>query len=78
MQIKTKFNVGDKVWVIGKKENNDEFYIVKGNIKIHHYDTKIKGGVILEDDLFFGYFENDCFATKEEAQAECDKRNKGE
>lgn len=56
MKLETKFNVGDKVWVIGKRENKDEFYIVKGNIKIHHYDTKVKGGVILEDDLFFWTF----------------------
>ena len=71
MEIKTKFNVGDKVFTI----------IGKNTIA----ERKVKA-IIFEDNtisysagnLDISYAEGSCFATKEEAQAECDKRNKGE
>ena len=74
-EIRTKFNVGDKVWeiaiwkgkwcVIGQ-------YIIEG---IYYDSSKgIKYGLHLSTSIN----KEDCFATQAEAQAECNKRNKGE
>lgn len=93
MEIKTKFNVGDNVWVI-------EFVAgtkyIKGNATttkvwfISYEDVEITGFNIIQIEnekigivvnlkgTNLGYLESECFATQAEAQAECDKRNKGE
>ena len=79
MEIRTKFDVGDKVWIIDCFENfehNAEWFV--------HYEMEIDGIKIeIEDDeitIFYcfvdtGEPEELCFATKEEAQKECDRRN---
>ena len=119
MEIKTKFNVGDVIWIIkqdnkyikcpnckGKSKelvDNIEYFCPNcyGNGKVLSQElewfvsenvgtiTQIKtftdeGGIDI--DYFGGQIfaseylgeEKNCFATKEKAQKECDKRNKGE
>lgn len=80
MEIRTKFNVGDKIFALKEFEGVDD----KGNLIIridiqecivHFINIGIsKRGRCIKYtyDLFP---EEDCFATKEEAQKECDKRN---
>lgn len=119
MEIKTKFNVGDKVWVINEINGYEKCPKCRGNGKvlvgnIDYYCkecygegkvlaqtvkwranensntiTQIRiftdeggtdvayydGNIIVSDYLGA---EKNCFATKEQAQAECDKRNKGD
>lgn len=118
METRTKFNVGDKVWIIQRNnyiyENCDicentgavkikgkEFLcpecrgerkkIYKVNWDVTEEAREIKEIIIkkLENrPLKISYFcldksnhyiieihDEDCFATKEEAQKECDKRN---
>lgn len=80
MEIKTKFNVRDKICVIDYFE---KWSIKWVNVTITGIQILIKEKyryVKYEIDslIYGGYNEEYCFATKEQAQAECDKRNKGE
>lgn len=80
MEIRTKFNVRDKICVI---DYFDKWEVKWVNVKITGIEILIKGKnktVIYNIDslIYGGYNEQYCFATKKEAQAECDKRNKGE
>lgn len=78
-EIKTKFNVGDKVWVLYKDKDNWE--IIGLEIEYIHIEKTIFYGFYDIDDIYSNipcqWEEQDCFATQAEAQAECDKRNKG-
>lgn len=72
MEIRTKFEKGDKVWEIAIWEGK---WCVIGQYSIEgiYYDSKegIKYGLHLSTSIK----EEDCFATKEQAQKECDRRN---
>ena len=81
MEIKTKFNVGDKIFYI--------YEMFKGVWRVSSIVEVSYIKIFEKDKLVYAVFENDflpiifveeenCFATKEEAQAECDKRNKGD
>lgn len=79
MEIKTKFNVGDKVWVTEPYyENNRQYYkplkirITNIVIDIDNLGVEIR---YLSVDTQFTNFDDTMFKTKEQAQAECDKRN---
>lgn len=78
MEIKTKFNVGDKVWLV-------ESHCIYDNII-----RKVKIGCIKVEkskkNLFIEYYDgnkvfidfednNSLFSDKRQAQAECDRRN---
>lgn len=72
MEIRTKFEQGDKVWEIAIWEGKwcvIGQYIIEGI----YYDSKegIKYGLHLSTSIK----EQDCFATKEEAQKESKRRN---
>lgn len=81
MIIETKFNYHNVIWVVKKRDKLDkngyfigiEYYVEKEivNFIMVAYNGEILG-VRYTHNL---YFEQDCFATKEEAQKECDKRN---
>jgi hypothetical protein len=80
MEIKTKFNVGDEVYTLLLGRYKFTFYIVK--VKVLTVDTitgENKKTFISYTFKYNGELRNaneyDCFATKEEAQKECDKRN---
>lgn len=84
MIIKTKFNIGDKVYIVSvplglnsyqvfdavkiieiyiklDKNNKIIIYRFKYNGKVNYYQYKAS--------------EENCFATREEAQEECNRRN---
>ena len=84
MDIKTKFKLKDKIWAIRKQNKlwvlyKRQFIIVGFAITPNYWSSTKKE----KKEVIFKNFRKskdikDCFATKEEAQAECDKRNKGE
>lgn len=84
MEIRTKFNIGDKVYPIhiplGKKifmvMDKTEIkaitvVIVKNSIEIDYDFQWVRGLKYFNNHCF----EQDCFATRAEAQEECDRRN---
>ena len=81
MEIKTKFSIGDRLFYIYK--------INKGKWIVSSYIFKVCRIIITDDGYYYLDFlnitvdsleaeEQDLFVSKEEAQTECDKRNKGE
>lgn len=83
MEIRTKFNVGDKIFVVYL--NSSKYYCVT-SIKVYEITIRSNNYIIYSADETLsysrydlnGYDEKDCFATKKEAQKECNRRNKGE
>lgn len=82
MNIKTKCNIGDKVFAIFKSIQNDKWYMQdkKFTIKEIKIDKNLDVYYSLITDGFwiFTVFEKFCFKTKAEAQAECNRRNNEE
>lgn len=86
MERRTKFNIGDKLYVVDCWAERDEF----GGIINYECFVKTKPLIvdkILIDSYHIFYGESDtqigefieeshCFATKEEAEQECRRRNK--
>lgn len=80
MEIRTKFNINQFVWVID--ENNGKWKVI-GKFKVIGVRIEKDRTVDFTDyELDYGdgthclyLSENICFATKEQAQKECDKRN---
>lgn len=82
MEIRTKFNVNNTIWLVIPFDNlgltiveeviitRIKIYITEDTVEIM-YDTK----TILKNNFFNNVYEKFCFATKEEAQKECDRRN---
>jgi len=75
MKIETRFNVRDRVWAIdwqyGKWFVDDMFTIVE----IHFYEVDGKIECYYVEYCESRHNETNCFATEEEAQKECDRRN---
>lgn len=73
MEIRTKFNVGDYIWCVGFNYDDEEeiFFGEIKDIKVSHNENFYS---ITSCD-YIEFNEKNCFATKEEAQKECDKRN---
>lgn len=83
MKIKTKYNIGDVIYVVKDEAKIDK----QGQIKINWYVVKKHINFIMVGydgknlGIRYGYglyWEGDCFATGAEAQAECNRRNKNE
>ena len=91
MEIKTRFNINDTIWAIGQRfnEEKDDFeWVVNSTPRIvkridfcaDEKEIDITYHTVYLDgsrDICY-YIEKNCFSTQAEAQAECDKRNKGE
>ena len=73
----TKFKVGDEIVTISCPAW-DEKWSVSGNMNIATIRVGIEDKEIYYHGLFICDFvkEKDCFATKEEAEKECERRNK--
>lgn len=73
MKIETKFGVGDVSWVVEEADDNGIYFV--NSIEI--FEILItKNNIYYRDSINEELFnEKDCFATKEEAQAEADRRN---
>lgn len=73
--------INTKAWIIKKKNKKwimcKRPYIIKGFALTPSW-THV--GIEKKEVLFKNFIKErkDCFATQAEAQAECDKRNKGE
>ena len=91
MEIKTKFNINDKVFAITTvfNEKKDDFewavehtqrIIKRVGVCFDDYEVVITYHTQYSDGSWcISYYnEKNIFATKEQAQAECDRRNKGE
>ena len=76
MEIRTKFNIDDEVWYIDMEQ--DKWFIFTGHThKIKAIEISVVSKDYYEVEYIGLYYmrEEDCFATKEEAQKECDRRN---
>ena len=80
MKIKTKFDIGDKVFAIFKSIDSNKWYrfqdvfvIVK--IEIEKNLDIVYGLKHINGFWKFEVWEKLCFVTKEEAQEKCDKLN---
>ena len=77
MEIRTKFDINDRVWGIDciddKWVADDEFLITQIIIN-RDYKSKKEQIVYVEYQEFW-HSEENCFATEEEAIKECDRRN---
>ena len=89
MEIKTKFNIGDKVIFIDKFIDNNKnkwkvidcfgkweingFRVFADGVYCVLFEEKYRNKLYFETD--YNHKEEDCFLTKEEAKEECDKRN---
>jgi len=82
MNIETKYKAGDKVWFVNFSFKKDCFvpeenkidrvviHIMKnGNIKVIYFIDYLS---------FIGFYEDQLYATEEECQQECDRRNSAE
>ena len=75
MEIRTKFKPKDEMWTISYQIDDR-----KTLWKVNKYPTKV-AYIIIDDGITYYtmdmsyYNEINCFATKEEAQKECDRRN---
>lgn len=72
MEIRTKFNVGDKVYHIYQLLRTGTWYWLEDIISEIDYKTDL--GIRYWSDNRV-WKEQNCFATKEEAQKECERRN---
>ena len=80
MEIKTKFNIGDKIFHIYEMFEGVwrvSSIVEVSYIKIFEKDKFVYA--VFENDFLPNIFveEKDCFLTETEAQAECDRRNNG-
>ena len=77
MEIRTKFKPKDKIWAI---ETINGRYFIAGIFIVTDIKQDKNLGIIykayrLQRKWNFQFLEQDCFATKEEAQKECERRN---
>ena len=80
IEIETERNIGDIVWIA--EWTGDDTKYMPGRARISGIDIKIYDKAIRNItyylvDFIMSYSDNDLFATKAEAQAECDRLNKG-
>ena len=66
MEIKTKYNIGDKVWVMNNDDEPTEFIIA--NIEIRKHNSLRPVLIFYSDGTedVIGYWEERVFPTKEE------------
>lgn len=73
MEIKTKFDVGDRIYPI-RYFNDEKKFCREKDFIVDAININTEKEIQYFDGWFY-YNEINCFATKEEAQKECDKRN---
>lgn len=88
MEIRTKFKPKDKIWVLNcitgteykkDKAKSTELWfeeeVTISGVKVVLWKDGILVRYAIEEDKSIEFWEQNCFATKEEAQKECDRRN---
>ena len=65
MTIKTKYNIGDKVWFMNEGEPTSERIV---RIDVEQYERKqfVEYTVVLSDVILTSFYEQEVFPTKEE------------
>jgi len=79
MNIKTKYNVGDTVWIIRFNYDRNEYVPdARKIIEIAIYVMEKSLNIIysLDTPYLQSFSEDQLYATKEECQEVCDKKNK--
>ena len=91
MKVETKYSIGDTVWYEEYDNDSDTFipeelkikYIQVVNWKENSFDITYFGQIVVNDDsnidiLYFDcpFWEGLLYASKEECQEVCDKKNK--
>lgn len=80
MEIRTKFDYNDTIFVVKEEEKRDLYGCIKTNwyvveTKVNFINIGYNGKDIGIRYTYNLYWEQDCFATEAEAQKECDRRN---
>jgi len=77
MDIKTKFNAGDTIWI--KEFNSEAKKFMPESWQIDHINIKISKDGNAETRYYLGwwqgYFEYELYATEKECQDACDQKN---
>ena len=79
MNIKTKYNVGDTVWIIRFNYDRNEYVPdARKIVQIAIYIRENSLNIIYSLDTLYlqSFSEDQLYATKEECQEVCDKINK--
>ena len=79
MGRKTKLNIGDKIWTFvieHRKFKVVESFVKRKEVDITQNNDKWVVCTFEYNGELRCNFEKDCFATRAEAQKECDRRNK--
>ena len=80
IEIETKYNVGDIVWITEWTRDDTEYR--PDRVRISGIDIQIYDKAVRNISYFIGdivsYSECDLFTMKAECQAECDRLNKGD
>ena len=79
MNIKTKYNVGDTVWIIRFNYDRNEYVPdARKIVQIAIYIREKSLNIIYSLDTLYlqSFSEDQLYATKEECQEVCDKKNK--
>ena len=80
MEIETKYSIGDTVWIIKFDFNKSEY--VPEAMEVDEIAIHIRKNSNTNIIYFFpllpfnGFYEDELYATKEECQKSCDKKNK--
>ena len=73
MEIETKYSIGDTVWIIKFDFNKSEY--VPEAMVVDEIAIRIRKNSNFGKDMY-GVLEEKLFATKDECQKSCDKKNK--
>ena len=80
IEIETKYNIGDIVWITEWTGDDTGYRPDRARISgidIKIYDKAVRNISYYLVDFITSFSDDELFATKAEAQAECDRLNKG-
>lgn len=79
MKIETKYDVGDKVWIVERSYGDIKYYAksaIVWMIKINVYTKEeVNIGYDLQDHYGRCFYDSELFATEDEAEFECIRLN---
>jgi hypothetical protein len=79
MKIETKYDVGDKVWIVERTYADAKYYAKSSTIWMLKINVYKKGKTEISYELPYYYegcfYDSELFATEDEAEAECIRLN---
>ena len=79
MKIETKYDVDDKVWIVEKSYSENKYYANSSTIWMLNINVYVKEkaniGYCLRDHYGRCFYDNELFATEDEAEFECIRLN---